>query len=67
MSLEKSIHEKDERIVQLENALRAVLIFHAGGEFTEQMRYDFLAITGSTECTTTALCDHIRELLKWAS
>jgi hypothetical protein len=45
------------------DALRLVLLFHTGGDWTAERRAEWLRITGSTEATTKVLCDHVRSAL----
>jgi len=47
----------------LEDALRAVLLFHSTGEWDEPKRTEWRRITGTNEATTKVLCDHVRSAL----
>jgi hypothetical protein len=49
---------------ELRDALRAVLLFHGGGEWDDAKRAEWRRITGSSEATTKVLCDHIRSALE---
>jgi hypothetical protein len=51
----------------IEDALRAVLMFHEGGEWSADRRAEWKRITGSDEATTKVLCDHVRAALVLAS
>lgn len=42
------------------DALRAVLLFHDGGPWTEAKKKEWRRITGGDVATTAALCDHVR-------
>jgi hypothetical protein len=50
----------------LGDALRLVLLFHAGGPWDAERQREWLRITGTTEATTKVLCDHIRAALALA-
>ena len=41
---------------------RAVLLFHAGGSWTNERRAHWRALTGSTDATTRTLCDFARSV-----
>lgn len=47
----------------MRNALRAVLLFYAGGPWTQDRRDEWRRLTGSTEASTKVLCDHARSAL----
>jgi hypothetical protein len=47
----------------MRNALRLVLLFHAGGEWDQGRRDEWKRLTGTSEATTKVLCDHIRSAL----
>lgn len=44
------------------DALKAVLIFHSGGNWMD-VAGEWLRITGTREATTKVLCDHVRSAL----
>jgi hypothetical protein len=44
-------------------ALRLPLLFHGGGDWTEERRAEWKALTGSDEATTKVMCDTIRAAL----
>ena len=50
----------------LVEALRAVLLFHAGGPWTGERAAEWERITGSPDATTRRLCDTARAALKLA-
>jgi len=45
-----------------EKLARAVLLFHRGGEWTENDRVMWIILTGQYEATTRTLCDLAREV-----
>ena len=47
----------------LRDACRAVLLFHSGGEWDEERRNEWHALTGEDEATTKILCDTVRRAL----
>ena len=47
----------------MEDALKAVLLFHSGGEWDSLRRAEWAALTGSSEATTKVLCDTVRAAL----
>ena len=51
----------------IEDALRAVLMFHDGTTWDAERRAEWKRITGSDEATTKVLCDHVRAALAFAS
>jgi hypothetical protein len=52
------------QVTAIDDACRAVLMFHEGGEWTAERRAEWKRITGSDEATTKVLCDHIRLVLE---
>lgn len=50
----------------LVDALRAVLIFHHGGEWTAENRKAWRSMTSTTEATSRNLCDCVRSALDQA-
>lgn len=48
---------------EMRDALRLVLMFHAGGEWGELRREQWKSITGTYEATSKVMCDHIRRVL----
>ena len=50
-----------ERVAErTRNALRAVLLFHGGGDWSEERRTEWRKLVGCEEATTRALCDFVR-------
>lgn len=49
------------------DALRAVLLFHESGPWTDEKRRMWFDLTGRHEATTKALCDFVREALAAAT
>jgi hypothetical protein len=47
----------------LENALKALLLFHRGGPWTATDAAEWLRLTESPEATAKALCDRARKVL----
>lgn len=48
----------------LRDALRLVLLFHRGGQWTDEDGQEWERITkGGNDATTKAMCDHIRKVL----
>ena len=47
-----------------ERLARAVLLFHLGGQWTEDNKAEWEVMTGSTEVTAGVLCDLAREVLE---
>jgi hypothetical protein len=45
------------------DAIRLVLLWHAGGPWDDARRAEWLRITGRTEATTKVMCDHLRGVL----
>lgn len=43
-------------------ALQLVLMFHKGGQWTDEDKAEWKRITGFDEATTKVLCDYIRKL-----
>ncbi len=56
-------HRKHNMTYTTDDAFRAVLLFHGGGEWNGEKRAEWKRITGSDEATTKVLCDHIRLVL----
>jgi hypothetical protein len=54
----------NEQRQQRDDALRAVLLFFSASPWDVKKKLKWLTITGTTECTTKVLCDHIRSVLK---
>ncbi len=50
-------------VTKLRDALQLALLFHRGGQWTEEDCRTWQAITNNPEATTRALCDHIRKVL----
>jgi hypothetical protein len=46
------------------DALRLVLLFHDGEQWTPAKRAEWLMIAGTTEATTKVMCDHVRSALE---
>lgn len=61
MAVEPSYHT--EPTYGMRNALRLVLLFFAGGEWTQERRDEWRRLTGTREATTKVLCDHVRSAL----
>ena len=61
--LERQTNEAHLRNFVLSRALRAVLIFHDGGEWTVGKRIQWRELTGTNEATTEALCNAVRAAL----
>jgi hypothetical protein len=51
------------RMTPTKKLAHAVLLFHRGGEWTDQDRALWQQYTGTNEATTKALCDFARSLL----
>jgi hypothetical protein len=47
----------------VDDVLRLVLLFHAGGPWDEAKGVEWLRITGTTEATSKVLCDQVRSAL----
>jgi hypothetical protein len=45
-----------------ERLAEAVLMFHRGGQWTQEDRHRWTALTGSEDATTRALCDFARAI-----
>lgn len=52
------------RELEMEEALRLVLLWHSAAPWDEEKRAEWKAATGSPDATTAVLCDHIRKVLK---
>lgn len=50
----------------LRDACEAVLMFHSGGAWDAARAEEWLALTGSNEATTKALCDFVRKAVNLA-
>jgi hypothetical protein len=55
--------QKQNRICELESALRAVLLFYTVGPWDDLKRNEWELIIGTKEATTKVLCNHIRSVL----
>jgi hypothetical protein len=51
-------------MTDVERLARAVLLFHRGGQWTGEMRNEWVMLTDSEDATTKALCDLARRLLR---
>jgi hypothetical protein len=49
-----------------ERLARAVLLFHRSGPWTDDMRAEWLMLTGQHEATTKVLCDLARRCMEEA-
>jgi len=54
---------KANRLDQLHDALRLVLLFHQGGVWTADAQAEWSRIAGTPEATSKVLCDHVRAVL----
>jgi hypothetical protein len=57
------INRGKDRVVALEAALHAVLLFHGGGYWGPNEAAQWERLTGAKEATTKALCDVVRAAL----
>lgn len=60
----KSPPEENHRMTPLERFVRAVLLFHRGGQWTGTDRNEWVMLTNEEEATTRVLCDLARRLLQ---
>jgi hypothetical protein len=60
----RHINRRHNMSIAIDDAFRAVLMFHDPGEWTAERRAEWKRITGSDEATTKVLCDHIRKVLQ---
>jgi hypothetical protein len=56
------VNYEAEPSYEVADALRAVLIFHSGGDWRKRQA-EWLRMTGTREATTRVLCDHVRTIL----
>lgn len=65
--LEARVGQLEVENARLREACEAVLIFHAGGEWTSSMQNRWLDITQSPDATTRGLCETIRAVIAKAT
>jgi hypothetical protein len=52
------------KVIMMEDALKAVLMFHGSGPWTTDVREEWKKLTGEDEATTKVLCDVVRAALE---
>jgi hypothetical protein len=52
-----------EPSLDVDDALKLVLLFHGGGAWDDAKIAEWFRITGTREATTKVLCDHLRSML----
>lgn len=60
---EALVHELRVELNDARCALEAVLLFHSGGDWTDEKRERWLELTGNDFATTRSLCDFIRRVV----
>lgn len=47
----------------LQDACKAVLLFHSGGQWCDHDQHEWMALTATCEVTSKTLCDFVRDAL----